>query len=64
MYMKVDSAAFESLSALFCTSVQDPLLFDQYYIKFLWEDNVHDCRLALLKSMALYAVMFLPMNYA
>lgn len=63
MYIKADSAEFENLSA-FCTSVQNPLLFDQYYIRFLWEDNVHDCRLALLKSMAFYAVMFSPMNYA
>lgn len=63
LYIKVNSDAFEKLSVLFCTSIQNPLLFDQYCIKFLWEDNVHDCKLALLKSIAFYAVMFSPMNY-
>lgn len=64
LYIKVDFASFEKLSALFCTGTRTSLLYAQYYIKFLWEDNVHDCRLALLKSMAFYAVMFPPINYA
>lgn len=42
----------------------NPPLFDQQYIKFLQEDNGHDCSPALLKSMDFYAVLFSPMNYA
>lgn len=63
LYIKVNSTAFENVSFILYW-YSESSLFHQYYIKFLWEDNVYDCSPALLKSMAFYAVMFSPMNYA